>query len=566
MEVAKPSLREILDRGQVLNIPLFQRSYAWRKKNWTALLDDVMSLVNNDHSHFMGALVFAPDQMGVGQLPKYQVIDGQQRISTLSIMLCALRDLAHERDDLETASEIEDYLHNKKGKGNPDLKFKIRPRYRDRADYIALVQRGNPVGQSAMPQAYKFFRDGFAKELGTDGLKCQNILDPVMDCLRFVSITMGQGENHYEIFRSLNFLGVDLRVGDLIRNYVFMSVPGNEQEDFDENHWRKLEKNFLNEKEELNGPEFEKFFRYALRRKGEYFRDSDAYLKFEKQHPVKSIQENREELVDEYRELSIFWGQMNGGRGSSLPGDENINDALRRIGSCELDIQVARPLMMRLLELKSGGQLSDAKVAEAFQLISGFFLRRHVCRMNSRGYGQWFCEVCGQLGDNPIENLRAFLVERREGWPNDEQFEAAFLTCDLYSLNYCKAILCRMERALWQYHGRPNVPVILEECWVEHVMPQSLTDEWKTHMGEDADHHKKWLHTPGNLTLLGKECNQEISNKPFEEKLSHCLRDNILRLNNDFNCSENNWRIKQIRNRGIKLAKLAAKIWPGAGQ
>ena len=562
MDVAKPSLRDLLDKQQVLNIPLFQRSYAWRRKNWDALLSDVTSL-DDGHSHFMGALVFAPERAGVGRLPIYQVIDGQQRMSTLSIMLCALRDLASEFGDSDTVSEIKDYLCNKRGTNTSDLRYKVRPRYRDRGDYIALVDGTKPPGQSAMPQAYSFFHRGFADELKNGNLNCQYILAPMMDNLRFVSITMERGENHYEIFRALNFLGVDLRVGDLIRNYVFMSIPGREQENFDQNHWTKLEERFSVDGK-VDGPEFEKFFRYALRRKGEYFRDSDAYLKFEETHPENQIKENPKMLVDEYGKMAAFWVQIKGGNlpDPALPEGKGINDALQRVGGGELDIQVARPLMMRLLELRDTKGLPDGEVAEAFRLISGFFLRRHVCGMNSRGYAKWFCEMCGNLDNNPLENLRAFLAQRPDGWPDDASFEAKFLTFNLYSSVYCGAVIRRIERELERQNGHLQVPVKLGECWVEHVMPQTLTEGWKDHMGEDAAHHAEWLHTPGNLTLLGKECNREISNDLFDRKLSKCLRPSILRLNDDFNNCENEWRIEQIRQRGMKLAKIAARIWP----
>ena len=598
MEVKKPFLREMLDMGQVLSIPLFQRRYVWDREKWEPLMNDVLSLSGDKppfRPHFMGALVFAFEQAVQSGLTKFQVIDGQQRVTTLSIMLCALRDLAREAKDEDTAKEIEAFLLNRPtaAQGDPDLRYKVRPRYWDRNDYFALVDGKRPdklsapassafalsssIGrseaQSTMPQAHKFFKDGFKKEIAMAEVTCRSVFDSMMDRLQFVNITMEADENHYQIFRALNFLGEALQVGDLIRNYVFMSIPSDEQEEFDKAYWRPLEKRFHDAKGKHDGGKFEQFFRYALRRHGEYFRDSDAYIKFEEWHRKEDIGNDPAALVAEYDSLATFWFQAEGG-GTDLPDPrlsefDGINDALRRVGARELHIGVAYPLVMRLLELRALGRLSDPDAAEAFRLISGFFLRRHVCGGNSRQYGSWFCEACKQLGDNPLENLRDSLAKqsgKSGGWPGDDVFQDALVQFPLYqSTRYCKAVLHRLERELERDGPSLPDPVDLDKCEVEHVMPQTPDVEWNRYLGDDCAHHEKWVHTLGNLTLLGPECNHGLGNKSFGEKLPFLSRSNI-RLSETFREGGDPWRIEQIRRRGEKLAKMAARIWPGSGK
>ena len=392
-----------------------------------------------------------------------------------------------------------------------------------------------------------------------------------MDLLHFASITLtdseSEGENIHKIFRSLNTLGLDLRMGDLIRNYVYMSVPRDGQDEFDKSHWRPLESMFQaagNVPDKIDDKNFEQFFRMSLRMEGKYFRDEEAYSKFEARHPAAEIQQNPGQLVGKYRTLADFWIQI---RGDKSSGSSEIDDALRRIAPDELSVGVAYPLVMRLLCLRVDGKLSDADTAEALRLVSGFFLRRHICGKNSRAYGKWFCEACAQLGDSPLNNLRHFLAEKRDGWPEDKEFSDAFVSCNLYGSGYCLKILRRMAREM-ERTSPPAVKVDIEKADVEHVMPQNLSDQWKEDLGNEVNEHKTWLHTPGNLALLDKPAHRgynPLSNKPFSEKKALLRAPNAIPFHDGiFDLPQ--WGIKEIRERGEKLAQVAVRIWPGPGR
>ena len=570
MEVGKTSLSGLLNLERVLMIPLFQRRYVWGREEWQQLWDDVTPLVeegDNFSPYFMGPVVFASDNRGIEHITVFQVIDGQQRLMTFSILLCALRDVAlevgDEVDGEKMAKRILKYLINS-DEDLPPGRYKVHPRYWDSDAFFDLVDRKKIDQRLKIAKAHRFFVDFIKQEGKTDKGTvefCRQLLNILRsDKLQFASISLEATENPYAIFRSLNFSGVDLRAGDLIRNHVFMALPDKQQQqEFDENHWKPLESNFQG-KGKIKDEEFERFFRASLMKEGKYCRKSDTYIAFEKAHSQKDIEQNPSALTDHYRHLAGYWRSIEDGEGLE---STSVQNAVNRVG--ELSIGVAYPLVMRLLEMHEKGKISNSDVAESFRLISGFFLRRHICGKNSRGYDKWFCEVCGILGENPLANLRNFLTNQKGGWPDDSDFKAAFVGFDLYESRYRSAVLIWMEREL-QKANRPPEPIEVEKCWVEHVLPRALSDDWKKSLGDEWERiYDQWLHTPGNLTLIGSDYNREMSNHSFSWKKPNLSESNI-RLNSDFASVGDNWGESEIKARGKKLAELAAKIWCGADE
>ena len=405
MEVGKPSLSGLLSLERILMIPLFQRRYVWGRDEWNQLWEDVASLEgegDNLPPYFMGPVVLARINRDSKHIPSCQVIDGQQRLLTFSILLCAIRDVASypEINDEKTAKRIEKYLINSDEEGNPG-RYKVHPRYWDSEVFFGLVDGEKIDKRRKIAKAHRHFVNLIKQEGETPeetGEFCCQLLNILRgERLQFVDITLNEEENPYAIFRSLNFSGVDLRAGDLIRNHVFMALPDKiQQQKFDEHHWRKLE-SFFQEKGNFKDEEFERFFRACLLRKGEYRRKSDTYVAFSEAHPEEDIKRNSTSLTNEYCRLARHWQQI-----------KDDKDAAHCVG--ELSIGVAYPLVMRILEMCENKDISDSDAAESFRLISGFFLRRHICGKNSRTYDKWFCEMCRSetLGQNPLANLKKF--------------------------------------------------------------------------------------------------------------------------------------------------------------
>jgi hypothetical protein len=198
-------------------------------------------------------------------------------------------------------------------------------------------------------------------------------------------------------------------------------------------------------------------------------------------------------------------------------------------------------------------------------MVKGFVLRRYICGESSRTYYLWFVNACGELGDAPLENLRDYLASK--GWPGNRQFVENFVRYPVYQGKYSREVLEKLEREAQTESER----VVLEECHIEHVMPQTITDDddgraWKGALGEDwEEKHEQWLHTPGNLTLVGHDYNEGMQKKPFDQK-QPVLADSKIYLNEYFEGLEadsSGWNVDAIRERGRELANAAAKLWQG---
>jgi hypothetical protein len=220
------------------------------------------------------------------------------------------------------------------------------------------------------------------------------------------------------------------------------------------------------------------------------------------------------------------------------------------------------PLVLWLLMARQEGSLDDSELVRCLQMISSFVLRRYVCSESSRAYSRWFCVICKELGTTPEAALRAFFDGK--GWPDDDRFTQAFIKLDLYQSKYCRAVLDGLELS----QQRDSERVAIDKCSVEHVMPQTIEDDvdgeaWREMLGAEwRAAHAAWLHTPGNLTLVGHDYNSSMQNRAFPIK-KPVLASSKVYLNKHFAAETlAKWNAEQIAARTRELAKLAVAIWP----
>ncbi len=564
MKATERTLQQILHSAEQYVIPVFQRYYSWGKKDWEQLWEDLLLLQETDEEkrrHFLGSIVCVPEKHMPGVISAYQVIDGQQRLMTLSILLCALRTAAKKKGWEELAAEIEENYLIHKFKKNRE-RYKVYPRIRDREYYLTLVDGGESEKNIRLDltylvgSAYIYFLEQIE---GKEGLleseeTLRKLFVTLTAQLDFVLIVL-DGENPYKIFKSLNSTGVDLGQGDLIRNHVFMAVSINYQDAFDDNYWRPLEKHF-EEGGKLNGSLFASFFRDLLMSEGNYVVENAVYEAFEKKYPLSQIEPLN--LISDLKCQAKHYDLI---RGGSSHANSQVNQALQALRN--LNITTSYPLLLALLSLYEKQQLTDKELVEALQTISGFVLRRYICGESSRGYNRLFCTACRELKDKPLVNLKKYLKGR--GWPSNELFIPAFQRTKLYTGNYALAVLQGLELALQE----DSEPVLLHNCQIEHVMPQTIADDtngntWKKALGDDWRRiHTEWLHTPGNLTLIGDDYNNDMKNKPFEEK-QPTLRRSKVYLNQYFAPLDLiTWDEQEITKRAQELAQIAARVWVG---
>lgn len=552
MKAGELTLQGTLTAQQQYIIPIFQRYYTWDRKEWEQLWSDICELREKPGKrHFMGALVFVPNKTPVTySYPTYQVIDGQQRIITLSLLLTALRNLCRDAGHADLAAEITNSVLVHQYKQGSE-RFRVYPRQRDREEFTGAV---NGIGEPAnrIGKALRFFTEEIKEAISPSGSdELGGFYNFLLNGLEFVHINL-DGENPYKIFRSLNSTGVDLSPADLIRNFVFMGIPVEQQDAFDEGHWTPLESHFMGEKNEVNAKQVSSFFRDFLMMNGQLIAPADTFEAFEERYK-QDLQPHQ--LVSELTIAAEFHDTIRGTRSHPNPNVERVLTKLR-----QLDSSTAYPLVLKLMGLMKAGQITEQQFAECVEAITGFIFRRYACGETSRTYAKWFVAACKDIaGDDVPGELLQFLVER--GYPGDARFQKALCRFPLYEGKYAFAVLQQIEQSFGNKEP-PNA----DDATIEHIMPQSLSKEWREDLGSEARSiHNEWLHTIGNLTFSGY--NIGLSNKRFAIKLDG-TPETLGYKKSNFESTKMlthyaKWGADEIEQRGIVLAQRAVSIWVG---
>lgn len=554
MDARAKSVREILHSGDQYLIPFFQRSYSWDKGQWKRLADDLDALLEDSSrvQHFLGPLVCTPSQHVPGEINAYQLIDGQQRLTTLTLLLTALRDAAIDKQDADFAAEIEEDLLVHKRK--PGLqRYKIVPRLGDRSIYATLVDRKEfeQRPNSSLLKAQSFFRKWIDAHQSTGSDIVKRIFAAVADRLSLVVITIS-GENPYEIFESLNSTGLPLEESDLIRNYIFMQVALAEQDEFNAEHWGPFE-NLLHEKQAEVTIKPTSFYRDYLMGRGKYSKRRATFVDFKEQNRSRGF--GPVEQVKDLRRVLKLARLIEG-----IDQPESIQLARALADLRQLEVSTANPLVLSLLERWQAETVDTSDMCSCLVDLASFVLRRSVCNLSTRGYGQWFVDAIAYLGNGARGGLQKYFIER--GWPSDRALSEALLRFDLYRREPKKTRLI-LERLEASYGHKEKVdPTVLT---IEHILAQRPEDaaisEFEKAIGGTGNWypiHQKWVHTLGNLTLTGY--NRELSNRSFSSKRPALLQSNLV-LNSYFE-NIGQWGPSEIEARATKLAAEVIACWP----
>ena len=281
-------------------------------------------------------------------------------------------------------------------------------------------------------------------------------------------------------------------------------------------------------------------------RGGRYVRPASTFDTFEERYEGSGF--SPAVLTQELSSFADYYEVINGWKPDPTP---EVTKALAQLNA--LESSTSYPLLLNLFHRRAQGNLSDGDLVSALEMLSGFILRRFICGESSRGYGQLFAKACDVLVGNLLVALRSYLESK--GWPDLGRFKVAFLNFNLYQRGYGRVILEALEAAYAH-----KEPADLSKAEIEHVMPQTLSTEWTSELGADAEKiHVEWQHTPGNLTLSAY--NQELWNNPFVEKRTLYAQSNIVmnRKLADFT----KWGVEEIKSRGSVLGEMAAEIWCG---
>ncbi len=485
-------------------IPIYQRLYSWKKEQCEQLWDDIIKIGGNDkmNEHFIGSILYvsADDTHSSPLL----IIDGQQRLTTITLLLIALRNhLSEEVEILEKFSrqKIQNrYLINSDEKG--DKKFKLFLSEPNRDTLLSLIdenRRKPSEPSSKIVENFKLFEKWICEN--TDKLET---IFKGLEKLMVVEISLERGKDNPQlIFESMNLMGKDLTQTDLIRNYIVMETEVKKQEDFYNQYWRAMEEDF-----KQNETLFNRFVRHYLTIKtGKIPNEKRVYEAFKDYQQKEGIE--IEDLLKDLQKYCGYFCQI----AFKKEADKDLNKALGFLVDLEMD--VIYPLLLELYSDYSDRVLSKQDFIPIIYLTESYICRRAVCGLGTKGLNKIFAFFTKKIDKNQyLESIKAHFLslEKTTGkFPKDSEFKDSFITIDFYKFKKNKYFLERLE------NFDTKEPVNTQECTIEHIMPQTLTEEWKRDLGENFQAiHEKYLHTIGNLTLTGY--NQEYSNKSFQEK------------------------------------------------
>lgn len=559
MKADDANLLEFLKKGTQFVVPIYQRVYSWEAAECLRLWDDIAQAGRHDNigAHFTGPIVYVERDQGTRTSAEPDLlIDGQQRVTTVTLLLAALAD--HLEQLPEAEQEPVDGFAPKKIRGlyltNPledgERSFKLILSQGDK-EALKTIIRGAPTPADAMSRVftnYTLFQSKLA-DPGTDlvavclGLKKLIVVD----------VRLTPGVDHPQlVFEAMNSTGKKLSQADLIRNFVLMDLPSADQERLYEGYWYPMEHAFTGVQE----ARFDEFVRHYLTLKtGTTPRFGDIYDAFKAYaFELESVGTSRESLVIDLSKHAGWFVAMAFGKES----DSDLATAFAEIE--QLRATVVYPLLLKLYADYAAGTLKQGEFVTIVRTVISYLFRRAICRIPTNSHNKTFAGFGNAIDPtNYIESVEArFLtLGSYKRFPTDDEFEVALRTEDLYHLQRAPYFFRTIEN-----HGRKE-EVSTADYSIEHIMPQNenLHEDWQRDLGPAwQDVQARLLHTLGNLTLTGY--NPELSDRPFLEKrdIEGGFKNSPLRLNRGLG-ELDVWDENAIEKRAVELAQQAIGIW-----
>jgi len=537
-------------------IPVFQRDYSWTEAECEQLWKDVVaiSVDTTERSHFLGSVVYVSTGDSSAGFTRWLLIDGQQRVTTVTLLLAALRDHIVDSkwiggEDGPTAKRLDAYfLKNVQEEGPRQHKLVLRRH--DQATLQALLD-GEELPEKISDRIrdnYDFFREQL-KEVDPEKVYRG------VGRLVVVDVTLDRGlDDPQLIFESLNSTGMDLSQSDLIRNFILMRLPEREQTRLYETYWSKIENLFRGSERT-----FDAFVRdfIALRTQASKQERADE-IDFAFRRVFGSIGSDPGEL-DAFLEELLRFARYHAAFSIGVGAPESLREPLARL---RRHVDVPATLVMRLFDFfDSLKTMTVEEFEKAISLVESYVFRRAICGEQTRGYWQVFANLAYAIDpQRPLETLLVGLARQRDNYrfPGDDEFRQALEERDIYGKRVCFDLLDRLEN-----HGSKE-PTDTSKYSIEHIMPQNekLVPEWRTMLGENwRDVQREWLHRLGNLTLTGY--NSTYSDRPFDQKktIAGGFEESSVRLNK-FVREQPVWTPVEMERRGKDLANRCLSIWP----
>ncbi len=536
--------------GTIFSIPVYQRNYTWEEENCEKLLQDIINISKNKKTHFMGSITYVlhliDDEKSLRQLQEFVIIDGQQRITTLMLLLKAIETKIQNEG---IKKEINTLL-NLSGQ-----RLRLKPIKSDKEAFELVMQdRWNEIQYTPhIKENYKFFTEKLEYYI-SKGYRIEEIYGAFLR-LKIVAIGLELGEDDPQVvFESINATGVQLKGLDLIRNYLMMGENSDRQKHLYDTYWVPLE-NWLGEKD-LND-----FIKTYLRI---YFEDKVKEGEHEVYHTLKAHHRDNfpndiQGLMSDMREYGrIYQIFLDRDHYFLERGDSQqlANLRLRIQDLVKIKFGVAKPFVLRCARDFEEGKLDYENFHEILQILISYFVRRSVCGESTPALTRVLYSLYRQLEENvSADALKRYLGKSvgQMAFPNDDKIKAAFAIRNAYSTNQaCRFILLEIEKLS---NAEPPKEENLE---VEHFYPKTPTQEWRDMVGDYFTFEQDCLNNFGNLTLSGQ--NQKLGNKPYEAKIALMEQFSSLHLNDYFINNTHSWGIEEVKARSEYLADQFCQV------
>ncbi|GAA8138257.1 DUF262 domain-containing protein [Helicobacter pylori] len=535
--------------GTIFSIPVYQRNYTWKKENCKKLLQDILSISQNKKTHFMGSITYIlhliDDEKSLRKLQEFVIIDGQQRVTTIMLLLKAIETKIQN----EGIKKEIDNLLNLSGQ-----RLRLKPIKSDKEAFDLVMQnRSHELqGESHIRNSYKFFTKELERYISKE-YRIEEIYGAFL-WLKIVAIGLELGEDDPQVvFESINATGVQLKGLDLIRNYLMGENSENQKHLYD-TYWVPLE-NWLGEKD-LND-----FIKTYLRI---YFEDKvkegerEVYYAL-KAHHRDNFPNDIQGLMSDMREYGRIYQIFLDRDHHFLERGDSYQLANLRLHIKDLikiKFGVAKPFILRCARDFEEGKLDYENFCEILQILISYFVRRSVCGDLTAVLNKVLYSLYKQLGENvSADALKRYLGKSvgQAAFPNDDKIKAAFLVRNAYAANQvCKFILLEIEKLS---NAEPPKEENLE---VEHFYPKTPTQEWRDMVGDYFTFEQDYLNNFGNLTLSGQ--NQKLGNKPYEAKIELMEQHSSLHLNDYFINNTHSWGIEEVKARSEYLADQFCQV------
>ena len=553
---AKQFLKFIDGSDKRFIIPVYQRNYSWQNKHCAQLLNDLKGLIQKpDAPHFFGSIVSS--HMQGGKREDYLIIDGQQRLTTISILLIAIVDLLKHKKVIPKDDRLIEKITKKHlvdEYQEDHRKIRLKPIKDDCKAFDALFgDESDFVDGSNVTSNFRYFRDRILNE----NIDIDDLYDAISR-LQTIDIFLEKDDDPQLIFESLNSTGLELEEGDKIRNFILMGLSSELQEKYYEAFWNKIEKNTHFKVSDF----FKDYLTLKLNRTVVI---KDIYFTFKDY--VKKNNDDIEALLQDLLEYSKLYAIIL----NPMQYQNSFTAVLVRLS--QLEFTVIFPVVLAILKRWNEKNLTDQEVTELLRVTEIFLFRRLIVGLATNALSKIFAtldkDVTKKAQSSQLasyaEIYKYVLLNKEESsrFPNDEEFEQALFSRNIYAMSSKnKAYLFSF---LENEESKEQINVIERikdgTYTIEHIMPQTLSPVWQKELGEKSQQiHEQWLHTLPNLTLTGY--NSKYSNRPFKDKLDveNGFKDSNLRLNQYVReCLK--WTEEELVERQSRLSKKSLKLW-----